>query len=77
MPETYQDIVDLLIPELQRRGAYKKEYRPGTLREKLFRQGPYLPETHPGKMGEFRSCRILNSEFRSQKSEVEGDGCWE
>jgi alkanesulfonate monooxygenase SsuD/methylene tetrahydromethanopterin reductase-like flavin-dependent oxidoreductase (luciferase family) len=48
MPETYQDIVDLLIPELQRRGVYKKEYRPGTLREKLFRQGPYLPETHPG-----------------------------
>jgi long-chain alkane monooxygenase len=48
MPETYRDIVNLLIPELQRRGAYKKEYRPGTLREKLFRQGPYLPETHPG-----------------------------
>jgi hypothetical protein len=48
MPETYRDIIDLLIPELQRRGAYKKEYRPGTLREKLFRLGPYLPETHPG-----------------------------
>jgi long-chain alkane monooxygenase len=48
MPETYQDIVDLLIPELQRRGVYKKKYRPGTLREKLFQQGPYLPETHPG-----------------------------
>jgi long-chain alkane monooxygenase len=48
MPETYQDIVDLLIPELQRRGVYKKEYRPGTLREKLFEQSPYLPETHPG-----------------------------
>lgn len=51
MPETYRDIIDLLIPELQRRGAYKKEYRPGTLREKLFRQGPYLPETHPGNSG--------------------------
>jgi long-chain alkane monooxygenase len=48
MPETYQDIVDLLVPELQRRGVYKKEYWPGTLREKLFRQGPYLPENHPG-----------------------------
>jgi FMN-dependent oxidoreductase (nitrilotriacetate monooxygenase family) len=47
IPETYQDIVDLLIPELQRRGVYKKEYRPGTLREKLFGQSPYLPETHP------------------------------
>jgi FMN-dependent oxidoreductase (nitrilotriacetate monooxygenase family) len=48
MPETFQDIVDLLIPELQRRGVYKKEYRLGTLREKLFGQSPYLPETHPG-----------------------------
>jgi long-chain alkane monooxygenase len=49
MPETFADLVDLLIPELQRRGVYKKEYRPGTLREKLFREGPYLPETHPGR----------------------------
>jgi FMN-dependent oxidoreductase (nitrilotriacetate monooxygenase family) len=48
MPETYQDIVGLLVPELQRRGIYKKDYQPGTLREKLFRQGPYLPESHPG-----------------------------
>jgi long-chain alkane monooxygenase len=49
MPETYENIVELLIPELQRRGIYKKEYRPGTLREKLFEKGPYLPETHPGR----------------------------
>jgi FMN-dependent oxidoreductase (nitrilotriacetate monooxygenase family) len=50
MPETYEDIISLLVPELQRRGAYKKEYRPGSLREKLFGQGPYLPETHPGRI---------------------------
>jgi FMN-dependent oxidoreductase (nitrilotriacetate monooxygenase family) len=49
MPETYEHIVDLLVPELQRRGVYKKEYRPGPLREKLFHQGPYLPVTHPGR----------------------------
>ena len=49
MPETYEDIIDLLVPELQRRGVYKKEYRSGTLREKLFGQGPHLPETHPGR----------------------------
>jgi long-chain alkane monooxygenase len=48
MPETYEDIIELLVPELQRRGVYKKEYRPGTLREKLFQQGPYLPENHHG-----------------------------
>ena len=49
MPETYENIIDLLVPELQHRGVYKKEYRPGSLREKLFGQGPFLPETHPGR----------------------------
>jgi hypothetical protein len=48
MPETYESIVQLLVPELQRRGVYKTEYRPGTLREKLFRQGAYLPDSHYG-----------------------------
>jgi FMN-dependent oxidoreductase (nitrilotriacetate monooxygenase family) len=38
-PETMVDFVDLVVPELQRRGRYKSEYAPGTLREKLFRQG--------------------------------------
>jgi long-chain alkane monooxygenase len=35
-PETFVDIVDLLVPELQRRGRYKTAYAKGTLREKLF-----------------------------------------
>ena len=35
-PETFVDVVDLLAPELQRRGRYKTAYREGTLREKLF-----------------------------------------
>ena len=38
-PETFADIVDLLVPELQRRGRYKLDYAPGTLREKLFGPG--------------------------------------
>jgi long-chain alkane monooxygenase len=48
MPETFTDFVDLVVPELQRRGVYKHEYRPGTLREKLFGAGARLPKTHPG-----------------------------
>ncbi|PWC12610.1 LLM class flavin-dependent oxidoreductase [Brenneria corticis] len=47
-PRTFEDIVRLLIPELQRRGAYKTAYAPGTLREKLFAGDPYLPPTHDG-----------------------------
>jgi len=45
--ETFADIVGYLIPELQRRGVYPRSYQPGTLREKLFGDGPYLPASHP------------------------------
>lgn len=47
MPETYADFVDLVIPELQARGAYKTAYDEGTLREKLFGRA-HLPDSHPG-----------------------------
>ncbi len=47
-PETFEDIVELLVPELQRRGVYKTQYAPGTLREKLFGGGPHLAAPHPG-----------------------------
>jgi FMN-dependent oxidoreductase (nitrilotriacetate monooxygenase family) len=49
MPESLEAIVDLLIPELQSRGAFKTSYREGALREKLFPHiGPRLPGRHPG-----------------------------
>lgn len=31
--ETFRDVVELLVPELQKRGVFKQEYREGTLRE--------------------------------------------
>jgi long-chain alkane monooxygenase len=46
-PETFEDIVTYLVPELQRRGVYKKDYAPGTLREKLFGASARLPHSHP------------------------------
>jgi len=46
MPESFTDLVDLVIPELQSRGRFKTAYRPGTLREKLFGRA-HLSETHP------------------------------
>ena len=46
--ETFSDIVTHLVPELQKRGRYKHDYAPGTLREKLFGEGPRLPKTHVG-----------------------------
>lgn len=49
MPESLEAIVDLLIPELQSRGAFKTAYSEGTLREKLFPEGSaHLPANHVG-----------------------------
>ena len=42
-PEGLEDFVDLVVPILQERGVYKRDYRPGTLREKLFPSGRRSP----------------------------------
>lgn len=48
-PGDFTDFVELVVPELQRRGMHKTEYAPGTLREKLFGPGrTLLHPTHPG-----------------------------
>ncbi len=48
MPADYEAIADLLVPELQKRGVFKRDYRPGTLREKLQAVSqPLLPASHP------------------------------
>jgi hypothetical protein len=47
MPESFTDFVDLVVPELQRRGVVQHEYAPGTLREKLFHRSPRLQAPHP------------------------------
>jgi FMN-dependent oxidoreductase (nitrilotriacetate monooxygenase family) len=46
VPESYEDFVDLIVPELQLRGLYKTGYEAGSLRHKLFGQGDRLPERH-------------------------------
>ena len=47
-PGDFEDIADMLVPELVRRGRYKKTYQPGTLREKLFGAGrAQLEAPHP------------------------------
>jgi alkanesulfonate monooxygenase len=47
MPGTFADIVDHLVPELQRRGRYKRDYAEGTFRDRLFGQGACLQPPHP------------------------------
>jgi long-chain alkane monooxygenase len=58
--ETFEDIVHYLVPELQRRGVYRKEYTPGTLREKLFGKGRLLPPDHPA--ARFRDIEAVKRE---------------
>jgi alkanesulfonate monooxygenase len=47
-PETMVDVVDHVVPELQRRGCYQTAYAEGALRHKLFASGPKLSAPHPG-----------------------------
>ncbi len=47
-PGTFEDVVEFVIPELRRRGAYPEAYEEGTLRHKLHGRGDRLPEEHHG-----------------------------
>jgi alkanesulfonate monooxygenase len=48
MPESVEDFVDMVVPVLQERGVFKREYSQGTFREKLFGGSPRLSAPHPG-----------------------------
>ncbi|MBJ7291180.1 LLM class flavin-dependent oxidoreductase [Williamsia sp.] len=47
-PGTFSDVIEHVIPALEKRGAYEREYTPGTLRHKLFGEGDRLPDRHRG-----------------------------
>ncbi|MDC4351290.1 LLM class flavin-dependent oxidoreductase [Acinetobacter baumannii] len=55
--QTFADVVEFIVPELQKRGVYQTSYEQGTLREKLFGAGPYLPENHRG--AKYRNLKEL------------------
>jgi len=49
-PGGFDDLVDLVIPELQRRGRFRTSYEGATLRERFTRPGqPRLPDDHPSR----------------------------
>ena len=48
LPESYDEFFDHLVPVLQDKGLMQKDYRPGTLREKLFdTSSPDISDRHP------------------------------
>ena len=62
--ETFEDVVNHLVPELQRRGVYPTAYKPGTLREKLFGADALLPANHPA--ARFRDIERVKREDAAQ-----------
>ncbi|MBJ9953751.1 MULTISPECIES: LLM class flavin-dependent oxidoreductase [unclassified Acinetobacter] len=62
-PESHQDFIRLVIPQLQQRGRFKTQYGNGTLRNKIFNQGHYLNQQHPA--ADFRCHNI------KQKNSIE------
>jgi long-chain alkane monooxygenase len=46
VPESFEDFIDIVVPELQHRGLYKTAYEEGSLRHKLFGAGDRLPSRH-------------------------------
>jgi len=64
--ETFEDVVEYLVPELQRRGVYQKEYQPGTLRQKLFGAGDLLPDNH--QAAQYRDIEAYKQAHRAPAS---------
>ncbi|MGE8540520.1 MAG: LLM class flavin-dependent oxidoreductase [Acinetobacter sp.] len=64
-PESHQDFIRWVIPELQQRGRYKTEYSQGSLRNKLFQQGDRLTAPHPADQFRFRNCKQKNKQAQS------------
>ncbi|MFG3518712.1 LLM class flavin-dependent oxidoreductase [Nocardia nova] len=68
-PGTFEDIVQHLIPVLTERGAYPREYVPGTLRNALFGAGDRLPADHRGaryRLGGPGSTALPDEQVRPQ-----------
>jgi len=51
-PGSYRELVEDVVPQLQKRGLLKSSYGRGTFRERLFGH-PRLPDTHPAAQYRF------------------------
>jgi hypothetical protein len=47
--EDMRSVVELIVPELQRRGRYRLDAGGATLHERLLGAGPRLEDSHPGR----------------------------
>jgi len=50
IPESLNEFIDLVVPELQKRGIFRKEYEGTTLREHLGLKRPPSPGARAGEV---------------------------
>ncbi|RWX74981.1 LLM class flavin-dependent oxidoreductase [Neorhizobium lilium] len=61
VPESFETFIDVVVPELQSRGAYRTAYEDGSLRHRLFGQGDRLSDRHFGSQFKFRRSDFAGS----------------
>ena len=66
-PATFEDVVSYIVPELQKRDAYPRAYRSGTLREKLFGGHARLDAPHPA--AKFRDIKAYKAASQTHLEE--------
>ena len=62
-PGSLADVVEFIVPELQKRGAYKESYTEGSLRHKLFGKGDRLGHNHIGSQYRVNGARSTINDF--------------
>ena len=71
-PGSFEDVVELLVPELQKRGIYWDDYAVpgGTARENLHsREGQtLLAPDHPGAKLRWNAPHVLNGQAKSAEA---------
>ncbi|XAZ35150.1 LLM class flavin-dependent oxidoreductase [Glutamicibacter halophytocola] len=68
LPGSYDNFIEGVIPELRRRGLAQSAYDQGSLRQKVFGRGDYLPGNHPAAKfrGAFSELSAANTEAAVQ-----------
>ncbi|SNB79660.1 FMN-dependent oxidoreductase, nitrilotriacetate monooxygenase family [Arboricoccus pini] len=68
LPGSFRDFIEHAVPELQRRGLYKKSYAEGTLRRKLFGRDR-LDAPHPAGLARAEMAASSRESRQSRKAE--------
>lgn len=68
LPGSYDNFIEGVLPELRRSGLAQSEYDQGSLRQKVFGRGDYLPGNHPAAKfrGAFSELSAANTEAAAQ-----------